>query len=321
MRMIIMFMAGMRFLAVVLSLSIIGYEFMVGVSGPSQPVNPANAALTNVAMVAPENQPPWFNQTNDVSTIKDYMTSGYKTKGIAKPEVNALNDLGYTGLVSNVLVPNRDFVEQLIIYGADVNMAIAADNNNRPLHYAMQKGDQEWQSWNNDDKPGCIRLLLNANADPMLVNSPSGVPATFNEYTQIIVTGQTPLHLIEAYVMDLDIRMKIVQLLIDQVCKLHGEEAAKKFLNMQDSQGNTFMHVAASTSDAPWVDRIMQAPFLCLIDMTIKNKAGQTPLSGLRPEGISPSQEVTDEIAVMMKKYRSECPNKKIKICPEKKSR
>jgi len=211
----------------------------------------------------------WFKEEKVVSfnDIQDELRRSSKSV-----DLNARNKSGDTGVMAAVKDGDVRLVELLLRYGADPNL-IHPDGETTALHFAIYNGDHQ-DSWKTEEgERGFIQLLVDYGADPRIADEEK----------------RTPLHLVQE-IDDRSVRLAVAEFLVETVVKLGGSK--KEYVNAQNEDGNTIMHLATSGNDAPWIAKLTKASFFCDIDITIKNEDEETPLEA------SPTQEVSDAFRI-----------------------
>ncbi len=247
-----MLCVGVKFIALSLCLSMIGVSLVIGQI--------------------------WFSPTASLDDIRSEVSDGKDQYGKVL-DLNATDTFGNTGVMRAVQIGDVKLLSLLIDNGADVNIRNLKDDDQTALHFAMYNGDSQ-KSFEYDGEDGFIKILLKNGADPRITDK----------------NNRTPLHLIQE-VNDHKKRLDVSVALIRQV----GELVAKKikdtaeqnaaivdFINAQNRDGDTILHLASSGNDTPWIRVLQEAPFFCDIDFNIKDKEQKTALEA------SPTQEVRD---------------------------
>lgn len=174
------------------------------------------------------------------------------------PDVNARNDYGLTGLMFAAGNSEYDRVQLLLSHGAQVNLQ-SGEEGDTALHIACYNG-------NFPDEVKIIELLIANGADVTIANK----------------DGQHAIH----YALQIDnlaTRLCVFRLLV-----LAGEN-----INAQNNEGNTVLLLSVEMMQKDWIAQLVQE-FGSSIDLSIKNKAGETALDRARLLGFTGTDSIEE---------------------------
>jgi uncharacterized protein len=162
-------------------------------------------------------------------------------------DVNAFDaNTGITPLMRAAIDSDYEKAKLLIEQGANVNIRSATADRTTALNFALINGGQLGSL-------SVAELLIENGADVNAAGSPNAL-------------GLAPIHAI-MQITQIDNRWKILQSLL-----AHGAH-----INAQSEDGSTMMHIAVTTRDVDWIDRLNEE-YGQIINYNIKDNKGRTPL-------------------------------------------
>ncbi len=166
-----------------------------------------------------------------------------------KGDVDVRDDEGFTGLMKAVASARLPWVEAFLKAGANINAQAHNKVGDTALHIACYNG-------NFPNAVPLIAYLLEQGADPRARNK----------------RNETPIHA-AAQISGVDRKMGVLMMLVK-----HGGD-----LNAQDENGVTVAHFAANNNDRVFMEKLRSLGDL--MDLSLKNKAGYTPLEYAKKMG------------------------------------
>lgn len=203
----------------------------------------------------------WFNQVASPGVIEDNLKSNKYFVDVVNDYVNPLGEReeGLTGLMFAAKYGYPDRAQLLLKYKASVNMR-AKDSDgvgNTALHYAVLNSDD-------DNSFAVAKILIN---DPHI------------DVTETNNKGDNVLHRI-LEIDNLDRRLELFKLILNKI----PEDFQRSFLNAQNNNGNTMMHMVAELNRIDWL-RMMVKEYGKMFRYDIRNKKGQLPENIAREVG------------------------------------
>eukprot|EP01083_Nonionella_stella_P043260 116728_1 len=165
-----------------------------------------------------------------------------------KANADILNVLGKTPLMDAINERYTQGIELLLKYGANTNTQNEHDDDNvsaTALYYAIKKKSKN-----------TVSLLLDAGADP----------------TKIDANQQTYLHVVAEEAQD-----ETLGMLFEAVSARMSKEEMTAFVNQQDTDGDTALHIAAGDDDRKNCVQYLLQNTPC--DVNMLNKRGRSALS------------------------------------------
>jgi len=163
-------------------------------------------------------------------------------------DVNAFDaNTGITPLMQAAIDSDYEKAKLLIEQGADVNIRSATSDRTTALNFALINGGHLGSL-------AVAELLIANGADVNAAGAPNAL-------------GLAPIHAL-MQVTQIDNRWKILQSLM-----AHGAH-----INAQTEDGSTMLHIAVTTRDADWIDRL-NAEYGQIINYDIKDNKGRTPMA------------------------------------------
>eukprot|EP01083_Nonionella_stella_P043258 116725_1 len=166
--------------------------------------------------------------------------------GKANPNLESV--LGQTPLMHAINNRYTQGIELLLKYGADANKTNEHDDDNAcatAMYYAIKKKTKK-----------TVSLLLDAGADP----------------TKIDANQQTYLHVVAEEAQD-----ETLGMLFEAVSARMSKEEMTAFVNQQDTDGDTALHIAAGDDDRKNCVQYLLQNTPC--DVNMLNKRGRSALS------------------------------------------
>lgn len=210
----------------------------------------------------------WFKQNLQLSDVKaalnDYVG-----------EIDATNQDGMTGLMYSANLGYVEIVKEFMKKGASLDMKAKNDKEsqafpgmksneriygNTALHFAVL----------NSDDPNCFQcaeFLIHGVIEGNKLVSRKADLFERNE------AKYTPLHMAEASIENPDRRFKMIKTLMDAV---GNKEVQEGYLNSQNNEGNTILHIAAQKNDMILIGKLVNE-YGRLLKLDIKNNKSKTP--------------------------------------------
>jgi ankyrin repeat protein len=197
---------------------------------------------------------PWFTSLATPNQIEAELKRDPKSVDVMDTAPNE----GLTGLMYAAKFGNLDRAKLFVQYGASLN--IQAKNENQKGSNGEKGNEREYHdsalqfailNGNDAGSFAIAKLLIEKGADVMVRNG----------------MGYTCLHILYNIANDLPKRMELMKLLM---AKVGNELAQIAYLNTQNNEGNTIIHIGAQVNELDWID-LLDKTYGKMIKYDIRN--------------------------------------------------
>lgn len=232
----------------------------------------------------------WFKQNIQLQDVKAALND-------YGDEIDVTNKEGMTGLMYATNLGYQSIADEFIKRGASLDIKAKNDKESHApgmkvderiygdtaLHFAILNSDD------NNSFAIAKDLVNGVKENGKLVSRKANLFIT-NE------AGYTPLHMVEGSVENPDRRFQEVEMLMSAV---GNQEVQEGYLNAQNNEGNTILHIMAQKNDMLLIAKIVNK-YGRMLKLNITNKAGKTPSVLARESGYGYCAYRLDEL---LKKY------------------